>query len=179
MAKYLLECECGHKIPVHVSQAGQNVACRCGRQLNVPTLRRLKSLEQVTEPSGSRRAVAGEWGQARGVTFAAAVVLLVVGLGFAGMNYSRLRASQTVLMEDEVEVFAAAIEATSPADLFDAWKEIRTGGLGPHGNDPYVFARKYRSGLQSKIGIGLGIGALGLLMALGTMVLPAQTPTKK
>ena len=102
-----------------------------------------------------------------------------MGRGVPALLYRRLRAAQTVLLEDELDVFAAAVDETTPADLFDSWKAVRAGGLGPHGNDPYVFARKYRSGLQTKIKLGLGLGALGLLMALGTMVLPGKPAAKK
>jgi hypothetical protein len=44
MSKYLVECDCGNKLPVDMGQAGGRVACTCGNLVDVPPLRKLRHL---------------------------------------------------------------------------------------------------------------------------------------
>jgi len=77
--RYLLPCECGRKIPVQATQAGKRVRCACGGWLDVPTLRKIRLLEQqeLAEGPPPQR---GFWGQRQriallgGVALAAAAV---------------------------------------------------------------------------------------------------------
>ena len=45
MAKYLLPCSCGRKMPVEPRQAGQSVDCACGESLEIPTMLAMSALE--------------------------------------------------------------------------------------------------------------------------------------
>ena len=36
MSKYLVECNCGNKLPVEIGQAGGRIACTCGNLVDVP-----------------------------------------------------------------------------------------------------------------------------------------------
>ncbi len=61
--KYLLQCECGKEIPVEAARSGETVLCQCGKGIEIPPLRVLKTLEvapqrqrRSDEPTGwSRR----------------------------------------------------------------------------------------------------------------------------
>ena len=55
--EYLVECVCGEKIAVRVGQAGQQVRCGCGREVNIPLLRELRKLP-TAQPSADRPASA-------------------------------------------------------------------------------------------------------------------------
>ena len=44
---YKLPCSCGSFVPVETNQAGRSVQCQCGNSLQVPSLSRIKELEQV------------------------------------------------------------------------------------------------------------------------------------
>ncbi len=43
MQQLLVECECGRKTPVTSAQCGGRVACLCGRSVDVPRLRQLRT----------------------------------------------------------------------------------------------------------------------------------------
>jgi hypothetical protein len=75
---FSLECSCGETLAVQAAQAGTTIACRCGAQVKVPSLSRLRELagEQPYEastidvilgmlkrgelPAGGRCAISGE-----------------------------------------------------------------------------------------------------------------------
>ena len=42
--KYLVSCDCGNQVSASVHQAGSQVACSCGKQVDVPPLRKLRQL---------------------------------------------------------------------------------------------------------------------------------------
>ncbi len=44
MTKYLVDCNCGNKLPVEIGQAGGRITCSCGNQVDVPPLRKLRHL---------------------------------------------------------------------------------------------------------------------------------------
>lgn len=71
-AKYLLPCPCGEKIAVEASQAGQEIRCRCGAALEVPTMRGLAQLERAgPKPAVGRSTATPQTGQASDVPPAA------------------------------------------------------------------------------------------------------------
>ena len=72
--KYLLHCRCGQQLAVEKSQAGTQILCRCGLQVEVPTLRRLDTLEKVGRLERPAR-----WTQTQGILFVCGVLLLLGG----------------------------------------------------------------------------------------------------
>lgn len=46
-------CACGQKIPVHAGMAGSSIACVCGQNVAVPTLRILSQQADGVDPSAS------------------------------------------------------------------------------------------------------------------------------
>ena len=64
MSTYLLTCDCGKTVPVEIGQAGGQVTCSCGTQLDVPTLRKLRHLPAAaTAEEPSRPATVGARGK--------------------------------------------------------------------------------------------------------------------
>ena len=51
---YLLECSCGREVVVEERQAGVEVSCECGKEISVPTYRKLKQLKPVRVESAER-----------------------------------------------------------------------------------------------------------------------------
>ncbi len=133
---YLLPCSCGKKIAIQKSQAGQEVACECGKTLQVPTLRGLNELELVQEstakPGAKRGASSGSrtWNPVRGFPAAIVFFLSVLCLAIAGYYaYGRyqlityLRADYTV--EDQVRDGMTKIDELSAADLWQQFRGMR------------------------------------------------------
>lgn len=46
---YYLSCTCGKQVPVDAKLAGSTAMCACGKTLDVPTLRELRSLPLVPD----------------------------------------------------------------------------------------------------------------------------------
>src|SRR5688572_16997649 len=79
--QYLLPCSCGQTVRVGRAQAGQGVACACGKQLTVPTLRGLRELEPAA-PEGSAPGQAA-WGPVRGAVFSSGLVIALLAFLFS------------------------------------------------------------------------------------------------
>ena len=76
--RYLLPCDCGQKIAVETSQAGQRIRCQCGVTHEVPTLRKIVALEPLAPESAASNAKT--WGTKQRIALLGASVL-VIGLG--------------------------------------------------------------------------------------------------
>ncbi len=76
--KYQLPCPaCGTKLPVEASQAGQMLVCKCGQQLDVPSIRELRRLEPIVEET----VAAPTWNKRKGLAFlGTAIVLIAAGV---------------------------------------------------------------------------------------------------
>jgi hypothetical protein len=73
MSKYLVECNCGNKLPVDIGQAGGRVTCTCGNLVDVPPLRQLRHLPPAEVEKERPKA---SWNARKGVITAS---LLLVG----------------------------------------------------------------------------------------------------
>src|SRR5262245_61524285 len=69
--KYLLVCpSCGTKLPVETGQAGQMQRCACGHNLEVPTVRGMRELEEVADAQSA----ADGWTTRHGLVFVGSVI---------------------------------------------------------------------------------------------------------
>jgi hypothetical protein len=82
--KYLLPCTCGQSVEVEPGQAGQTVACVCGKSLLVPSMLQVKALLQAPEKPMSKRA---ESNALRRTFFVLGIVLLFSALLLAPYLY--------------------------------------------------------------------------------------------
>ncbi|MDA1051964.1 MAG: hypothetical protein O3C40_15975 [Planctomycetota bacterium] len=175
MSKYLLPCECGKRITVDLSQAGQQIACECGQLLEIPTLRGVRELEPVQQTTSSARQSA-EWDSSRGMVFAGSLILFVIGAavsyfayaGFSRFGYAGLRDAPNITHEVERESFDKAIDDMSLDETYEAWRAIREHGLGPRGQNVYVNIRSFRAGQQRLLTIGIVLCVVGMLGAIGS-----------
>ncbi len=117
MASYLLRCDCGKTVPVEIGQAGGQVRCECGAQLDVPPLRALRQLPLAESTADTNR---GQWSAANG---AVAALLTVTVLLLAAATWSRLT-------EPPVREFDAAehirnmegnVERLTPVQAWQVW----------------------------------------------------------
>jgi hypothetical protein len=82
-AKYLLPCVCGQEIPVEATQAGQQVRCQCGVELEVPTLLNLTRLKSAAPPAAAPRRTRSAWGHRQRVMLVG-LAIMAVGTLWAG-----------------------------------------------------------------------------------------------
>ena len=166
MPKYLLPCECGKAMAIDTSQAGQQIACACGKLLEVPTLRGVRALEPAPEATLTSRQTA-EWGSSRGLIFAGSLILLVIGATVSFFGYDGLRATPNITREAETETFDKAMDDMSLDEVYETWKGIREQGLGERGQNVYVNIRSFRAGRQRVLATGIALCVFGLLGAIG------------
>ena len=120
MAQYLLSCDCGNSLKVGAGQAGGQIVCSCGRELEVPTLRKLRHLP----PAAAEPAATGAgWNAGKGV---AAVVLIVAGLLAVLTLANRLTEPVVPMFDASVQSqYAEGIErglsGLTPVQAWEAW----------------------------------------------------------
>jgi hypothetical protein len=120
MSTYLLTCQCGKTIPVEVGQAGERVACECGNEVEVPTLRKLRHMPVAKPQAGDERAA---WNAKKGV---AAAGLIFAGLlaGYALWN----RVNEPAVPQFDPDYRSKAVdqglEKMTPLDSWKLWVEV-------------------------------------------------------
>jgi hypothetical protein len=156
---YLLPCPaCGNKLSVVMGQAGQIVHCACGADVEVPTIRGLRELEQVSdEPIGASR-----WTTRHSVAF---LGLLILAGALAFSLYLHLRAPIFDPSGYEQEV-----QAASPEQSWEHWMgNLR---LGPRmrvrqaEHDAITRRAVKDQYVERWEWVGYGVAALGLVIAL-------------
>jgi hypothetical protein len=75
MTTYLLDCQCGNRLPVEIGQAGGRIACSCGKQLDVPTLRNLRQLPTAIV---DEKPTSIAWNKRKGAIAACLIVAVVL-----------------------------------------------------------------------------------------------------
>ena len=175
--KYLLPCTCGRQVKVDASQAGLTVACRCGAQLEVPTLRGLKQLEQVDDaPRHVSRGGEG-WGPRQAMILGG---LLLVGLSLAGGGYLYATLpAEPIEPEFAInrELLQKQVESMNLSQTFALWTHMVKNGLDPK---PHAAIRNYKAQKKQYEAImrsrrhwaiaDATVGAVGLLIAISGML---------
>jgi hypothetical protein len=115
--KYLLDCPvCGSKLAVETGQAGQQLQCTCGREIEVPSVRHLRELEPVDD----KGPVQATWSVRQGLGFlgiaivvVSAVVAGVIALMRPGINDEKL-----LTLKLDKEAIQQEVNALSPTDAY-------------------------------------------------------------
>ena len=119
---YLITCRCDAVHRVTTRQAGQTIACPCGAQLDVPTLRGLRQLPRETTDHNDTVS----WSFARGILFAVGLIFAVGGGAGAGLFHWRFsQLDQHLLPRDrEHENVRQIYQAATAAESWQAWREL-------------------------------------------------------
>jgi hypothetical protein len=138
--QYTLPCPgCRKKHAVQSSQAGTSIECKCGRTIQVPSMRGMRELqpivEQTTEQQAEkRRRPQVSWGMRQGI----ALACLTVGgiaLGFAIFLFATKPEHPTALahrffasQEKQMDEYAANMTL---AQSLIHWKDLNARGIAP------------------------------------------------
>jgi hypothetical protein len=156
---YLLPCPaCGNKLSVVAGQAGQLVRCTCGAEVEVPTIRGLRELEQVSEePAGASR-----WTARHSVAFFG-LLILAGALAFSLYLHLRAPVFDPTGYENEVQ-------ASSPEQSWEHWMgNLRHGArMRVRQTEHDVITRRAVKDqyLERWEWVGYGVAAVGLIIAL-------------
>ena len=169
-----MPCDCGESVVIEAGQAGQQVTCKCGATLEVPTLRGVKQLDVYESPTAKEAAVDGSgWNALFGVMFSLGLLLLVIAGPIAG--YLFYQASGLDTDGGDWSNAAAANQSIDNADTFhllDIWKDFRESGLGPKLKPQYLANRETVSQYQTGGTIAAAVAVIGLLLVGGSIALP-------
>lgn len=161
--KYLLRCDCGNEIAVEPTQAGEQVACICGKQVDVPTMRRIKQLPQASQEQASSRP-AFQWG----LRHALVLIGIVLVLACAGFGHRIYRTWPQPLQ----------VESFSLRDAWMVWAELRGGVDRPLGGDQVA----YNDSLKSHriwAGVVMVTAGIGVAFAVAGLAWPAPKRSGK
>jgi hypothetical protein len=117
LSTYLLTCGCGKTVPVEIGQAGGQVACSCGAQLDVPPLRKLRHLPVAAT---EKDRLPSSWSARKGII---ACGLIVAGILAAASLWSRLT-EPTIPPFDPVEYEHSVdthLKSLTPAEGWYRW----------------------------------------------------------
>ena len=128
-SRYILPCSCGKELPVDASQAGQEITCACGAKLEVPTMRKLTSLERL-EPESVVPASGFKWSTRHAVIL---VGLLVTAVSLGGMFLVYQKWSYFVEVKQPLSFgyltssMFVDVDDLSPFETNTVWDELRQG----------------------------------------------------
>ncbi|HEV3415602.1 MAG TPA: hypothetical protein VG056_02265 [Pirellulales bacterium] len=172
MAKYLLSCTCGRRIPVAAAQAGEQLQCECGQQVEVPTLRHLTSLERLDDSSARPQRA---WGARQGLIFLGAC-LIAVAVG--GLLVLQLQKPQPI-QEPAANVDVAAM---SPAEIWMQMDRLERGIKRQLSIEEAIRLRQHKIAMDywelMRIA-GLAVAGAGVLVVvIGSFIAPAKSRGK-
>lgn len=174
--QYLLTCECGRKLTVTKSQAGQSVSCECGKQVAVPTLRAMTELplasENVETVRGSRSDQAQSvWRGWRGTLFAMAVTVLVVAsVTTAYFAYAAKVTHTEYTVDNELAIGNEKLDTASPEELSMAFDDFRSLRLTFKDRPMFYRYARYSKEQATAATISGVVAGVGLLIALGLWI---------
>ncbi len=172
--KYLLPCDCGERVVIELGQAGQRVACVCGKELTVPTMRGIKVLETAPDeaPVPSRD---GNWNATRGAVFAIGLTLSVIAFGIAGYYvFQRSRLETQEYEWDRPDLANQQIDDMNDLQTYYLWMNYYTGGLGEQFPPDFVRAKKQAAEFLAIAGVAGVCGSLGLALAAAAVFAPGR-----
>ena len=117
MAKYLLTCACGENVVVEDAQAGGRTTCRCGKTIEIPTLRNLRHLPHAPADAATR---SPPWSVRKGV-FSAAIICAVFAAMVGGYFWWTVPQPQEFDPVDRAQYVEHQLAAMTPLDGWRRW----------------------------------------------------------
>jgi hypothetical protein len=163
-------CSCGQKVRIASSQAGEQIACACGKTLSVPTLRAMKELAPAPPIVADKQALT--WSRLHGASFAAGLALATIGVALIALffwRYVQIQAGglSTDRSNDIVQWESSTIDKMTAVQMLDAWSELVEQGLGEKQTPIWVAAKEQLQAYRYWIAVGACslIGGIGLSVA--------------
>lgn len=161
-ARYLLDCQCGERIPIRTRQAGESVPCRCGCVIDVPTLRELRQLPAADDVTQEPRR--SNWTVAHGLMFAIGILVTIIALGVV-IQGARMRSELDIQRPD-----AGDMTSMTLLETWDTWERVRSYELDRSLVPVYV-ANRRRAAVLNKVVFAAGIFAAAGLLAVAAALI--------
>lgn len=177
MATYMVSCSCGGQLAVEPGQAGETLRCECGRQVAVPTLRRLRELPRADEARGEASDTAATdsaWGVRQGV-ITVLVIAAVGSLAAAGVSRWQEPTMPTFNPAGWTELMDTKISELTPEAAWQAWVQfyepLTQSGFSEmqyHGTEELERQIAWHRGLQITFG---AIAAVCIIAAIAVAMI--------
>lgn len=187
--QYLLPCpECGQKILIETTQAGQLVNCSgCQNQIKVGTLRDIKALATLEsqQDSNEYRRKSVKMGAANRSVFVVAVLLIVFG-GYLGVSkfikanelQGKVDALQSRLTDnlapEKVKNYKLLLNEETPKQMLERWADVDEDKVAEWREHPIVANRRIAASDRLYAMIGAGLAITGLLAMLGAFTIKGR-----
>ncbi|NLF06481.1 MAG: hypothetical protein GX594_00660 [Pirellulaceae bacterium] len=161
--KYLLPCRCGEKLSIELRQAGEEVVCRCGARMQVPTMLEIRALEPAAAADETSARGAASWGWRQQLRLLG-VFLMLSGI-FAG---GWLFLTRPIAIADVMppEVLQHSAKKLTPAQTWTEWQRAKLG-LDRRQDTRYIAARTRYHIWISVSGV-LALGGVALIVVGAT-----------
>ena len=171
--KYLLPCSCGQSIVVEASQAGQMVACSCGRSQEAPTMRGIRALEPAAQ-ANAREAKPGQpaaWSPVQGGLFVLGILIAMAGIAAAGWyGYEIQRINVPVPTEADFIRDANQIDGMPVDELYEGYIKVREMGLGAAETPLYAIAQRVEAVYKRYVIAGCIAAVIGLALVASAFI---------
>jgi len=158
--RFLLPCECGRKLVVSVTQAGEQLHCECGATPVAPNMRGLQALPPAPDSSGVP-APARSVGRPLGsdAFFAVSLFVLVVTLvALVPLVLVWLQLDTSFTIDTDIGYGNEQIQMMPIDQTWDVWEELQVSGLQVREVPFYTRVLQYRN-VFSRVIMGLAIVA--------------------
>lgn len=166
-AKYLLPCHNGNTVEVTTADAGRMIACPCGKQVQVPTLRGVQALPRAVADT---KPAAPTWSAQQGACFSIGLCLMLVGLIGVGITYYGFRQIDTTkpeLTDEGHAALGAWANSLDAASTLELWQALRDNPLGEE-RVPQQWEAQRDAAQRHQFYMGLtgAVAAVGLALAI-------------
>jgi hypothetical protein len=169
--KYVLQCPaCRKKHYVQSSQAGTSLACKCGRSVNVPSMRGLRDLPVAADQPAAPRDSQGGWGPRQAAAFAL-LLAGVLAVGFAGYLFATKPENPTRLADRINATEQARLDELArnmtPEQTFGTWNDLKSKGIAVDAPLPaeLVRVREQHRAFRFRLTLALAVGGASLLLS--------------
>ena len=179
--QYLMPCDCGAKITVTVSQAGDQLVCECGKNLDVPSFTQLQNLEPMAASEDTAFRKRSTWTGLQALLFTGGLLTVVAasgGIGFA--TYLRSQIDTTDTIETIADDYLKFLDQRSPTELLEIWGNIRNKGLTDVRSleiPEYVVNQQNYKRLTQLVYLASTAVAIGIGMTVTSLLIGARPKT--
>ena len=155
-----LLCACGHTLVIDSTQAGSMLRCRCGEQIQVPTLREISQLPDAEHAARQATAIPGRWTRTQGILFAIGAACLLLGGTTATVLFTNLPKSDLPGRAGTVAKLDQQLDRLSPRDTLKLWQFYEAAPNLMVGIEKRLKTIENQRARYSLIGWIVGVGGL-------------------
>ena len=149
--------------------------CTCGKFLLVPSIRELRKLPEVAKDISKRPAPSKkEWSTLQGLLFVAGLLMIVSGLGYAIYHSAYAYAATPYTVDrsaEETKHWDVGLDKAKLTETIAIWDKANKQGLGDQEVPEWIYASEVINKLKSNAKNGLITVAVGVGMAVLSVVL--------